>query len=120
MTQTQMKGIYDLSKMVYDGKISLKEGKEMARGSYSININSFDDFYRAFVKMREGEIHTRMISSSLREYMLERILSDYGKVALAKALKSYKLSIDYYEGLIQGKMLTSNRLVYEKYLKKTM
>ena len=118
MTLVQMKAIYDLSRMIYEGKITLTDGKEKANRLFSINVNSFADYYRAFEKMREGKIHTRIIGSSLREYMLERILSDYGKDALNRALESYMLSIEFYEDSHQGQRLRKDKKIYEKFLSK--
>ncbi len=88
--------ICDLVKSISDGKNILKEAclKAEERG---INPNSFNNYYRAWHKMLNGEVHTRSINSELRNEMLTRISKYYGNETLKIALEAFEKSINYSE-----------------------
>lgn len=73
-----MSAIYKMAKAIYNEEERLVNGKEKLFLSHGINKNSFADFYRAFQKMLDGELHTRGISTDLRDYFLSQIYKDYG------------------------------------------
>ena len=97
MNAEQMKAIYQMAKSIYNKQEQLTSGKAKLYQKYGINQNSFADYYRAFQKMLDGELHSRSISSDLREFYLFHILEDYGSEKLSIALNAYKQSIIYYE-----------------------
>ena len=97
MTQEELSAIYKMAKAIYNKEERLVNGKEKLFYNYKINKNSFADFYRAFQKMLDGELHTRGINTELRDYYLSQIYKDYGATKLRTALKAYMDFILYYE-----------------------
>lgn len=97
MNLEQMTAIYKMAKAIYNKEERLVNAKETLYLKYEINKNSFADFYRAFQKMLDGELHTRGISTDLRDYFLSQIYKDYGAERLRIALKAYMDFIVYYE-----------------------
>ena len=92
-----MEAIYTMAKAIYNKRESLTEGARRLYLTHEINPNSFADYYRAFQKMLDGELHTRNIGSGIREYFLSRIFQDYGPSKLQTALSAYKKFIEYGE-----------------------
>lgn len=109
--------IYEKAKGVYSGKDTLKNAKETLYSEYDVNKNSFADYYRAFKNMLDGKLHTRIISSDLRDYYLTRIYEDYGVDKLRIALQMYNKSILYYEQCHNNRLLKKDRRIYDKHLK---
>ena len=72
MNLEQMTAIYKMAKAIYNKEERLVNAKETLYLKYEINKNSFADFYRAFQKMLDGELHTRGISTDLRDYFLSQ------------------------------------------------
>lgn len=72
MNLEQMTAIYKMAKAIYNKEERLVNAKETLCLKYEINKNSFADFYRAFQKMLDGELHTRGISTDLRDYFLSQ------------------------------------------------
>lgn len=114
MTIEQMSAIYKMAKAIYNKEERLVNGKEKLFLSHGINKNSFADFYRAFQKMLDGKLHTRGISTDLRDYYLSQILKDYGVHKLKVALKAYMDFIIYYE---EGHNSTTRKIERDIYLK---
>ena len=69
----QMYAIYRAAKAIYNKEERLADGKEMLFQKHGVNKNSFADYYRAFQKMLDGELHSRSISSAMRDYFLSQI-----------------------------------------------
>ena len=97
MNFEQMKAVYEMVKAIYNKEERLVIGKEKLHLTHGINKNSFADFYRAFQKMLDGELHTRGISTDLRDFYLSQIYEDYGTKKLETALNAYMDFIIYYE-----------------------
>lgn len=111
----QMYAIYRAAKAIYNKEERLADGKEMLFQKHGVNKNSFADYYRAFQKMLDGELHTRSISSALRDYFLSQIYKDYGAEKLRIALKAYRASILYYEGTHNNRRREIEWDVYQRY-----
>ena len=110
--------IYEKSKEIYSGKDTLKNAKSTLYSEYGVNENSFADYYYAFKNMLDGKLHTRIISSDLRDYYLTRIYEDYGVDKLRIALQMYNKSILYYEQCHNNnRLLKKDRRIYDKHLK---
>lgn len=110
MTLEQIKAVYEIAKATYDKKIRLVDAKKIISEKFSVNKNSFADYYRAFQKMLDGELHTRSISSNLRNYYLDMIYKHYGPNKLKIALDAYMDSIIYYEETHNTNMITERNI----------
>mgnify|MGYP003508766967 FL=1 len=115
MNIEQMSAIYKMAKAIYNREERLVNGKEKLFLSHGINKNSFADFYRAFQKMLDGELHTRGISTDLRDYYLSQIYKDYGADKLRIALKAYMDFIIYYEEGHNNTLREIERDIHQKY-----
>lgn len=102
---------------VYEGNERLSDAKKYINKEYNVNPNSFADYYRALQKMLDGGIHTRIISSGLRDYFLSKIYEIYGIDRLNRALKVFMESIKYYEESHNNCRLLKQRDIYNKYQK---
>ncbi|MGN0214399.1 MAG: HNH endonuclease [Muribaculaceae bacterium] len=115
MEKEQMTAIYKMAIAIYNKKERLVDGKKKLFLSYGINKNSFADFYRALQKMLNGELHTRGISTDLRDYYLSQIFKDYGADKLRVALKAYMDFIIYYENGHNNRKRKIERDIHKKY-----
>lgn len=115
MTKQEIIAIYETAKAVYQKIISLQRGKECINEDLGVNVNSFADYYRAFQKMMDGGLHSRSINSDLRDYMLSRILVEFGVERYKKALDAYYQSILWYEKNHHVYM-SKERSIYNKHL----
>ena len=114
-TVEQMSAIYKMAKAIYNKEERLKNGKEKLFLTLGVKPNSFADFYRAFQKMLDGELHTRGISTDLRDYYLSQIYKDYGADKLRIALKAYMDFIIYYEEGHNNTLREIERDIHQKY-----
>lgn len=105
---------YDLSKKVFEGTLTLKEGQAQLVGDDRMNPNSAADFIHNFRYMMEGKKFARTNSAYSADYFLENIYNDYGAAQLANALKAVRLHIDYYEKL-QNTTMHTMRAICDKY-----
>lgn len=115
MKLEHMTAIYEMAKAIYNEEERLVNAKETLYLKYGINKNSFADFYRAFQKMLDGELHTRGISTDLRDYYLSQIYKDYGADKLRIALNAYMRFIVYYEEGHNNTTRKIEREIYEKH-----
>lgn len=115
MNLEHMTAIYKMAKAIYNKEERLVNAKETLYSKYGINKNSFADYYRAFQKMLDGKLHTRSISTDLRDYYLSQIYKDYGADKLRVALKAYMDSIVYYEESHNNTIRKKERDIYEKH-----
>lgn len=106
---------YELSKKVFEGKLTFKEGKQLLDGDNRMNPNSAADYINNFRCMIEGRRFTRTNNSYSIEYFFNNIYKDYGFTGLSNALKALQLHIEYYEGIQQVNM-KSMRNIYDKFL----
>ncbi len=99
MIKQDMAEIYGLAKQIYLKELRQIDARQQiqSRLSVPINDNSFIDFCAALRHMLNGTLHTRGISTDLREFYLERIYKDFGIDRLKIALNAYMMHIEYYE-----------------------
>jgi len=106
---------YELSKKVYEGTLTFKEGQKQLVGSNKMNPNSAADYINNFRCMLEGKRFTRTNNAFSMEFFFDSIYKDYGSVGLANALNALRLHIEYYED-IQKVIMHKMRDIYAKYL----
>jgi predicted HNH restriction endonuclease len=109
---------YQISKDVYEGKITQNEAKKILVGDNEMNPNSASDYIYNFKNMLKGKIFTRTLNAFSMNYFLENILSDYGLESLKKALVAFNLHIPYYEKQ-RNTTMHGMREIYDRFLKKT-
>lgn len=105
---------YDLSKKVFEGQLTFKEGQRQLVGDNRMNPNSAADYINNFRCMLEGKRFTRTNNAYSMEYFFDNIYKDYGSKGLSNSLTALRLHIEYYEG-IQKVNMKSMRRIYEKY-----
>ncbi|MBP1618338.1 MAG: hypothetical protein H6Q14_2165 [Bacteroidetes bacterium] len=105
---------YELSKKVFEGELTFKEGQKQMVGDNRINSNSAADYINNFRCMIEGKRFTRTNNAYSIEYFCDSIYNDYGSKGLSNALTALKLHIEYYED-IQKVIMHKMRGIYEKY-----
>jgi len=105
---------YNLSKKVFEGQLTFKEGQAKLVGNKKMNPNSAADYINNFRCMIEGKRFTRTNNAFSMEYFFENIYNDYGTIGISNALKALKLHIEYYEQ-IQNVKMHKMRDIYEKY-----
>lgn len=106
---------YRISKQIFEGALTFKEGKRQLVGEERINPNSAADYIHNFRCMIEGKKFTRTNNAHSMEYFFDNIYIDYGSEKLSNALKALDLHIEYYEGIQKIKM-HKMRAIYSKYL----
>jgi hypothetical protein len=106
---------YDLSKKVFEGKLTFKEGQHQLVGDNKMNPNSAADYINNFRCMLEGKRFTRTNNAYSMEYFFDNIYKDYGSTELSNALTALRLHIEYYED-IQKVVMHKMRAIYTKYL----
>ncbi len=105
---------YELSKKVFERKLTFKEGQEQLVGGNRMNPNSAADYINNFRCMVEGRRFTRTNNAYSMEYFFDNIYKDYGSTGLSNALTALRLHIEYYEG-IQKVNMKKMRSIYDKY-----
>ncbi|MPS65049.1 MAG: hypothetical protein DI622_07925 [Chryseobacterium sp.] len=116
---------YQISKEVYEKKISLKIGKERLVGDKRMNENSAADYINNFKYLLEGARFTRTLNTFSMNFYFEKIHQDYGTKGLLNALSALKLHIEYYEKIQMEKRhrkhnMKNMRNIYDKYYLKTI
>lgn len=105
---------YEISKKVFEGKLTFIDGKKQLVGDNKMNPNSAADYINNFRCMLEGKKFTRTNNAHSMEYFFENIYKDYGSSGLSNALTALRLHIEYYEG-IQKVVMHKMRNIYSKY-----
>lgn len=106
---------YELSKKVFEGKLTFKEGQEQLVGDKRMNPNSAADYINNFRCMIEGKRFTRTNNAYSIEYFLDNFYKDFGSSGLSNALTALQLHIDYYED-VQKVVMHKMRDIYAKYI----
>ncbi len=106
---------YELSKQVFESKLTFKEGQQQLVGDNKMNSNSAADYINNFRCMVEGKRFTRTNNAYSMEYFFDNIYKDYGSPGLTNALTALRLHIEYYED-IQKVVMHKMRDIYAKYL----
>jgi 5-methylcytosine-specific restriction protein A len=108
--------IYDLSKKIYEGELTLSEAKTIVVSDIKMNPNSANDYFFNFKHFLNGERYTRTNNAYTTDYFLSNIYKDYGLPGLTNAIKALRLHIEYYEDL-QKITMHSQRKILEEYSK---
>jgi Predicted restriction endonuclease len=106
---------YDLSKKVFEGKLTFKEGQCQLVGDNRMNPNSAADYINNLRCMVEGKRFSRTNNAYSIEYFIDNIYKDYGSNGLSNALTALQLHIEYYEN-IQKVVMRKMRDIHAKYL----
>ena len=116
ITDEMIKYVYEFSKDVYNGKISINNAAKKLSEEYSMNERSARDYANNYQCMRNGDIYKRTMNTRATKYFLDNIYQEDGQSELEKALISVFGHLDYYESLGHGK-LNGIRRIYEQYSK---
>lgn len=111
ITAEMTKEAYEISKMVYHGKISRTNGKELIAQKTGMVAGSAQDYITDFLAMMNGERYTRTLNLFATEYYLKSIKADYGKEAFKKALDACQKHVEYYNKLGYGKQVKTQELI---------
>lgn len=104
---------YEISKKVFEKKLSRTEGRDQIVNQVNMNPGSAGDYISAFYSMMEGEKYTRTLNEYSTRYFLESILEDYGKEGLRKAVSASSKHATYYAALGRGRLAYVERIVKE-------
>lgn len=111
ITADMSKEAYEISKMVYHGKISRSKGKLLIAEKTGMVAGSAQDYITDFLAMMNGERYTRTLNLYATEYFLKSIKADYGKEAFFKALEACQQHVGYYNKLGYGKQVKTQELI---------
>lgn len=111
ITADMSKAAYEISKMVYQGKITRTKGKELIAQKTGMVAGSAQDYITDFLAMMNGERYTRTLNLFATEYYLKSIRADYGKEAFEKALEACQKHVEYYNKLGYGKQVKTQELI---------
>jgi hypothetical protein len=84
----EIKKIYPLAKRVFEEEIALKDTVDDIEFDTGMDEGSAEMYVQAFQKMMRGETYKMSINSEAVRYFFEKILEDYSRDALRKALQS--------------------------------
>lgn len=107
--------IYDISKKVYEKKMSLTEGSEYLFNTHNLNAGSAKIYIIDFKHLLDGTVFKRTLNAYSMDFLLRNIKSDYGTSRLKLALPAVQKHIHYYEEIHEMTM-HKLRAVYKKYL----
>ena len=116
ITDEMIKYVYEFSKDVYNGKISINNAAKKLSEEYSMNESSARDYINNYQCMRYGDIYKRTMNTRATKYFLDNIYQEDGQSELEKALISVLSHLNYYESLRHVK-LNEIRQIYEQYSK---
>jgi hypothetical protein len=111
ITSDMTKEAYEISKMVYNGKISRTKGKELIAEKTGMVAGSAQDYITDFLAMMNGERYTRTLNLFATEYYMKSIKADYGKESFIKALEACQKHVEYYNKLGYGKQVKTQELI---------
>lgn len=106
--------VYETAKKVYSNEITKKQAVVYLFQKFGMNQNSSENYIRAYVQMRNGQMFKRNINAFSMNYYLENILLDFGNDELYKALTALKQHIEYNDDLNVGDR-KKNKEIYQKY-----
>ena len=107
--------IYDISKKVYEKKMSLTEGSEYLFNNHNLNAGSAKIYIIDFKHLMQGTEFKRTLNAYSMDFLLKNIKKDYGMSQMKLALPALQKHIHYYE---ETHKMTMHKLraVYIKYL----
>ncbi|MFV9482293.1 HNH endonuclease [Christiangramia sp. ASW11-125] len=107
--------IFNISKEVYEQKISKSEGVNQLVEELNFNRGSAQMIIgQIFPRLLDGEKFTRTLNIDLFDSFLKFIQEDYGNERLIKSLNALKMHIDYIKQ--KGDSKIGLRKVYQRYI----
>ena len=99
ITLEQIEHAYELSKDVYDRRLTRSQAIDKLHTSHYLNKSTAKDFINQYEWMRlgQGVKFKRTMSCKALEYFLNHIESDKGEEALKVAIEAVKQHVTYYE-----------------------
>ena len=79
-----IKYVYEFSKDVYNGKISINNAAKKLSEEYSMNESSARDYANNYQCMRYGDIYKRTMNTMATKYFLDNIYQEDGQSELEK------------------------------------
>jgi predicted HNH restriction endonuclease len=112
---------YELSKKVYEKKISRKEAVQLISAQDKMNLGSATDYISNFKYLVEGRKFARTLNTFSMRYFLENIQKDFGWLVLDNAIRALSEHIEYYEGIqekIKGRPIRMHNMrgLYDEYI----
>ncbi|MPM93978.1 hypothetical protein SDC9_141120 [bioreactor metagenome] len=95
ITVEMIETVYSVAKDVFSGVINSSQGKRLVNQRLGMNMGSVGNYFQSLKAMLEGTVPKRSISKMATRYFLERIESDYGTIALIRALESCQKHAEY-------------------------
>lgn len=94
ITREIVEKVYDISKQVYEGKITEQEAINIMSEA-GMNSSSAVMYIYCFDRMMKGEVYKRGTSAFAAEYYISRIREDYGRDYSKKAIESLEKHVQY-------------------------
>ncbi len=108
---------YEISKSVYKGNLTFKEGLKLLTETSTIKESVAANFMNDFKHLMNGEEFQRTLNIATTDYFLNQIYSEFGVKQLNTALISVTKHINYYENLKEKKVtLYGMRELVNKYM----
>ena len=98
ITTEMIQAGYSASADVYHGKINKQQAINDLETEFGMNRSSASDYIVNFKKMMDGEKYTMTNNAEQTDYILTKILNDYGVAKLANAIKAVKEHLEYQKG----------------------
>lgn len=95
LTPEQVHAAYATAISVYKGELRASDGRRNLVEKHGINTNTAIDIITNVGHMLDGKLYNRKNSIYITQYYLERIHADFGSEALANAIQSVDLHLDY-------------------------
>ena len=95
LSQEILEEIFEVTRQVDRGDITLTKGRDDLVRAYGFNANSANMTIRSLRHMLNGERYRRALTLDATDYFLGRIREEYGNNGLQKALAGLSAHIDY-------------------------
>jgi 5-methylcytosine-specific restriction protein A len=95
LNQKILEEIFQVTRQVDRGDITLTQGRDDLVRAHGLNANSANMTIRSLRHMLHGERYRRALTMDATDYFLGRIQEEYGNQGLQKALVGLSAHIDY-------------------------
>ncbi|QJE01588.1 hypothetical protein HH212_17410 [Massilia forsythiae] len=95
LSQEILEEIFEVTRQVDRGDITLTKGRDDLVRAYGLNSNSANMTIRSLRHMLNGERYRRALTLDATDYFLDRIREEYGSNGLQKALAGLSAHIFY-------------------------
>jgi len=95
LSQEILEEIFQITRQVDRGDITLTKGRDDLVRVYGFNANSANMTIRSLRHMLNGERYRRALTLDATDYFLGRIREEYGDNGLQKALAGLSAHVDY-------------------------